>query len=74
MNNYKEFVEETGQGLRFTAWNRDRKINKISSQNLNNKSDIDCDCHMQIGGSGKACPDCKKNGCGLCTKDDEVSK
>ena len=30
----------------------------------------ECDCHMFLGGSGKACPDCIKHGCAYCTKDD----
>lgn len=30
-----------------------------------------CDCHMFVGGSGKGCPDCIKEGCGFCVEDVE---
>jgi hypothetical protein len=34
----------------------------IKSQKQDKKQ-CDCDCHMFIGGSGKACPDCIKSKC-----------
>lgn len=36
--------------------------------------EIDCDCHMFVGGSGEPCPDCKKNGCGFCKSEDSEVK
>ena len=28
----------------------------------------ECDCHAFVGGSGKSCPYCVKEKCGLCVK------
>ncbi len=43
MNKYKEFIEDTGQGLRFTSWEYTKKIQKKHLQkNSINKRDIDC--------------------------------
>jgi len=33
MNRYKQFVEETGQVLRFVSWNRHRKKSSKTSPN-----------------------------------------
>ncbi len=30
----------------------------------------ECDCHAFVGGSGKACPQCIKEKCGLCVNHD----
>lgn len=41
-----------------------------SNDALREDEEMDCDCHMQVGGSGEPCPDCKKNGCGFCKPED----
>jgi hypothetical protein len=40
-----------------------KKIKALSKHKTNKKKECNCDCHMFIGGSGKACPDCIKSKC-----------
>lgn len=64
------------QGFKMALLELNHNINKYAGDALCTKdeAEIDCDCHMQIGGSGEACPDCKKNGCGFCTLDEGGSE